>query len=104
MDFEFWVDTLDPQTILCKYPKIFESNYLTQNIRLEIGSLAAWTPAIEVEILPIISEVYPNIFKEKTNIRTVSAERTFWEKATILHHEANRPESSPMPHLSLIHI
>ena len=27
-DFEFWVDTLDPQTILCKYPKIFESNYL----------------------------------------------------------------------------
>lgn len=80
MDFEFWVDSLDPQTILCKYPKIFESNYLTQNIRLEIGSLAAWTPAIEVEILPIISEVYPNIFKEKTNIRTVSAERTFGKR------------------------
>ena len=98
MDFEFWVDTLDPQTILCKYPKIFESNYLTQNIRLEIGSLAAWTPAIDVKISPIISEVYPNVFKEKTNIRTVSAERTFWEKATILHHEANRPEASPMPH------
>ena len=74
------IDTLDPQTILCKYPKIFESNYLTQNIRLEIGSLAAWTPAIEVEILPIIGEAYPNVFKEKTNIRTVSAERTFWEK------------------------
>ncbi|HES9357102.1 TPA: nucleotidyl transferase AbiEii/AbiGii toxin family protein, partial [Streptococcus pyogenes] len=82
----------------CKYPKIFESNYLTQNIRLEIGSLAAWTPAIEVGILPIIGEAYPNVFKEKTCIRTVSAERTFWEKATILHHEANRPESSPMPH------
>ena len=98
MDFEFWVDSLDPQTILCKYPKIFESNYLTQNIRLEIGSLAAWTPAIGVKISPIISESYPNVFKEKTNIRTVSAERTFWEKATILHHEANRTESSPMPH------
>lgn len=98
MDFEFMIDSLDPQTILCKYPKIFESNYLTQNIRLEIGSLAAWTPAIDVEILPIIGEAYPNVFKEKTNIRTVSAERTFWEKATILHHEANRPESSPMPH------
>jgi len=25
------------------------------------------------------------------------AERTFWEKATILHHEANRPESSKLP-------
>lgn len=79
-DFEFSIDSIDSQTILCKYPKIFESNYLTQNIRLEIGSLAAWTPAIDVEVLPIISEVYPNIFKEKTNIRTVSAERTFLGK------------------------
>ena len=98
LGFEFSIDSIDPQTILCKYPKIFESNYLTQNIRLEIGSLAAWTPAIGVKISPIISEAYPNVFKEKTNIRTVSAERTFWEKATILHHEANRPEASPMPH------
>lgn len=28
---------------------------------------------------------------------TVAPERTFWEKATILHHEANRPEHSEMP-------
>ena len=98
LGFDFSIDSIDPQTILCKYPKIFESNYLAQNIRLEIGSLAALTPAIEVEILPIIGEAYPNVFRIKTNIRTVSAERTFWEKATILHHEANRPESSSMPH------
>lgn len=97
MDFEFSIDTINPQTILCKYPKIFESNYLTQTIRLEIGSLAAWTPAIDVEILPIIGEAYPKVFKEKTSIRTVSAERSFWEKATILHHEANRPLNSSMP-------
>ncbi len=98
LGFEFSIDRIDQQTILCKYPKIFESNYLAQNIRLEIGSLAALTPAIEVEILPIIGEAYPNVFRIKTNIRTVSAERTFWEKATILHHEANRPEYSSMPH------
>lgn len=75
--FEFSIDIIDRQTILCEYPKIFESNYLTQNIRLEIGSLAAWTPAINIEILPIIGDVYPNVFKEKTSIRTVSVERTF---------------------------
>ena len=28
---------------------------------------------------------------------TVLPERTFWEKATILHHEAHRPENSVMP-------
>ena len=62
LGFEFSIDRIDQQTILCKYPKIFESNYLAQNIRLEIGSLAALTPAIEVEILPIIGEAYPNVF------------------------------------------
>ena len=97
-DFEFAIDSRDPQTILFKYPKIYDSNYLSQTIRLEIGSLAAWTPATSVSIMPIIGEAYPKVFKEKTNIRTVSVERTFWEKATILHHEANRPESSKMPH------
>ena len=97
-DFEFEIDSLDPQTILFSYPKIFDSNYLSQTIRLEIGSLAAWTPATNISIIPIIGDAYANIFKEKTNLRTVSVERTFWEKATILHHEANRPESSKMPH------
>ena len=97
-DFEFEINSLDPQTILFSYPKIFDSNYLSQTIRLEIGSLAAWTPATNISIIPIIADAYANIFKEKTNIRTVSVERTFWEKATILHHEANRPESSKMPH------
>lgn len=97
-DFEFEIDSLDPQTILFSYPKIFDSNYLSRTIRLEIGSLAAWTPATNISIIPIIGDAYANIFKEKTNLRTVSVERTFWEKATILHHEANRPESSKMPH------
>lgn len=41
---------------------------------------------------------YPKIFsKPDTTILTASAERTFWEKATILHHEANRPENLSMP-------
>lgn len=96
--FEFEIDSLDPQTVLFSYPKIFDSNYLSQTIKLEIGSLAAWTPATNISIIPIIGDAYANIFKEKTNIRTVSVERTFWEKATILNHEANRPESSKMPH------
>ena len=41
---------------------------------------------------------YPRIFKQReTSILTVAPERTFWEKATILHHEANRPEHLEMP-------
>ena len=80
----------DPQTICFQYPKIFEDSNTMQTIRLEIGALAAWTPSV--------AEAYPKIFsKPDTTILTASAERTFWEKATILHHEANRPENLSMP-------
>ncbi len=44
---------------------------------------------------------YPNLFTNPSTLQvillTVSPERTFWEKATILHHEANRPEHLDMP-------
>ena len=67
-------------------------------IRLEIGALAAWTPAIIAEIKPYAAEQYPAIFEQaSTKILTAAPERTFWEKATILHHEANRPEHLAMP-------
>ena len=69
-----------------------------QVIRLEIGALAAWTPAKIARIEPYAAIYYPKVFAQKdTAILTVAPERTFWEKATILHHEANRPESSEMP-------
>ena len=67
-------------------------------IRLEIGALAAWTPAELVDIVPYAAEQYPQLFKQKeVSVLTVAPERTFWEKATILHHEANRPEHLSMP-------
>ena len=30
-------------------------------------------------------------------VKVIKAERTFWEKATILHHEAHRPEGNAQP-------
>lgn len=65
---------------------------------MEIGALAAWTPAKIAQIEPYAATYYPKVFEQKdTPILTVAPERTFWEKATILHHEANRPEHSEMP-------
>lgn len=95
--FRFFINREDPQSILFEYPKIFSSSYLTQTIKLEIGCLGTWSPAKRAEIKPIIAEAYPNVFQKKSKIRTVSPERTFWEKATILHHEVNRPKNSRMP-------
>lgn len=94
---DFYID-IGGQTICFNYPKIFDNKAILQVIRLEIGALAAWTPSKEKMIEPYIAEFYPNVFElPKTTVLTVSAERTFWEKVTILHQEANRPEKKIMP-------
>lgn len=97
-EHSFKPDEDDPQTLLFNYPKIFKSNKMQQSIRLEIGSLAAWTPSEKTTVTPYTAEEYPKLFKQpSTKVRTVKPERTFWEKATILHQNANRPKDKPVP-------
>lgn len=93
-----YIDDSDRQTICFAYPKIFNNEGILQIIRMEIGALAAWTPSKEKVISPYVTEIYPHVFEQpETTILTAAAERTFWEKVTILHHEANRPENLDMP-------
>lgn len=92
------MDEGEGQTVIFAYPNLFTSVGTLQVIRLEIGALAAWTPARPAEIVPYAAEYYPDVFRQKgTDILTAAPERTFWEKVTILHHEANRPEHLEMP-------
>jgi hypothetical protein len=80
------------------YPAAFSDVYLRPEVRLEIGPLAAWMPYDHYRIRPYAAEAFPQLFKQADcAVQAIRAERTFWEKATILHHEANRPESSPQP-------
>lgn len=89
--FAITIDDTDPQTVNFDYPKCFQTSYVLNTIRLEIGTLAAWTPACSCEIKPYAAEQYRHLFKQPvTCVLTVAAERTFWEKATILHKEAFR--------------
>lgn len=93
-----YIDDKDKQTVIFAYPNLFTNTATLQVIRLEIGALAAWTPATTAEIKPYAAEQYPAVFGQtSTRVLTAAPERTFWEKATILHHEANRPEHLPMP-------
>ena len=92
------IEDRDPQTVIFAYPRIFSNPSTLQVIRLEIGALAAWTPAKQAVITTYAAEYYPQVFEQPgTSVLTVTPERTFWEKATILHQEANRPERLDMP-------
>lgn len=93
-----YINTDDPQMVKISYPNSFSDASILQEIRLEIGALAAWTPVKNATITPYAAEQYKRLFEEPaTEVLTVLPERTFWEKVTILHREAFRPEARPFP-------
>jgi hypothetical protein len=92
------VDADDRHVLNVRYPAAFGDEYLRPEVRLEIGPLASWLPFGEFTIRPYAAEVFPGIFvRTECRVKAIKAERTFWEKATILHHEAHRPEGNPQP-------
>ncbi|RTL10398.1 MAG: nucleotidyl transferase AbiEii/AbiGii toxin family protein [Neisseriaceae bacterium] len=92
------LDHTSKLVIQVNYPAVFNDLYLRPQILLEIGPLAAWLPFGEYAITSFAAEVYPQLFTQATcQVKAIVAERTFWEKATILHHEANRPAGSKLP-------
>ena len=92
------VETGAPDVISIRYPTKFSDSYLRPEIRLEIGPLAQWIPHARYAVTSYVADAFPDLFEEPAcHVIAIKAERTFWEKATILHHEAHRPESSEIP-------
>lgn len=86
------------QNVLITYPKAFSLSAVQPQIRLEIGPMAAWIPNAPQSIRPYAAEKFPELFsKQETSVNTIAVERTFWEKATILHQEAHRGEEKGLP-------
>ena len=92
-------DPDDAQTLLFQYPSADpagSSDYVRPVVRFEFGARGVQLPAEDISIQSYVSEAYPDLLKNpKTTVRVLAVERTFWEKATILHmlHHAN-PEKA----------
>jgi len=98
IEIQMEMDSSEEQTVIFKYPRLQSNDSILNVIRLEFGPLAAPTPSEVIPISPYISHFYPNIFNQaSTNVLTVTPSRTFWEKVTILHHEAYRPKTRKLP-------
>lgn len=92
------IDEENPFNINIAYPATFKNNYLRNEILLEIGPLASWLPYDSFEINSYAAQKFPKLFTNPTcKVNTILAQRTFWEKATILHQEANRSEDKQLP-------
>lgn len=89
-------DADDPQAVNVSYPAAFSEDYLRPEVRLEIGPLASWVPSDRQIIQPYSARAFPGVFDEPDcQVVAISAERTFWEKATILHQQAHRTNAMP---------
>lgn len=87
-------DDPDLQTLLFDYPTAFADHpiYLPQSVKIEMGARSDTEPTETIEIQPYLKDAFPDLFPQaRFPVRVVSRERTFWEKAMLLHEETFRP-------------
>lgn len=88
----------DGQVILFEYPTHFAvdgARYVRPIVKIEFGARSDPWPAHSVTINPIIGTVFPALAINAINVHALAPERTFWEKAMLLHEERFRPEEKP---------
>lgn len=97
-------DVRGDQTLTFEYPRSLPSKaygvgaYVRPAILLEFGVRADKWPTDRRAIRPYAAEAFPETFPDAvTVVSALSVERTFWEKATILHAEYHRDPSKSQP-------
>jgi len=81
-------DDQDKQTILFAFPNTVTSNKENYNkpiIKIELGARSDHWPVETMPVAPYVSNISKEIPIKSTHVQVLGAERTFWEKATILH-------------------
>ena len=88
-------DDPDAQTLLFYFPNnlMKTAAYLRDDVKIEMGSRSDTEPSEVVVIHPYLADAFPEIMGDcNFTVKALSAERTFWEKAMLLHEERFRPE------------
>ncbi len=95
-------DPRDAQSLIFRYPSAFaeagDAPYISRSVKIEGGARADAWPTENRSIRPYVAEAFPSgVPDAQVPVRVLSIERTFWEKATILHAEAHRRKEKPTP-------
>lgn len=98
--FEFLKDpNTNSPVLLFHYPTSQSTgfDYIKRSVKLEFGSLTDQQPTGCHTIMPWIAEIFPKAFLDwHCEVIALEIERSFWEKATILHAEYHRPLDKPI--------
>jgi predicted nucleotidyltransferase component of viral defense system len=99
-----WLLEVDPempdgQCLLFHYPSVFSpeaAGYVRPVVKIELGARSDDWPNETRSIQPYVIEQFPALDPDATcSVRVLAAERTFWEKACLLHEETFRPADKP---------
>jgi hypothetical protein len=92
-------DAEDGQCLLFEYPAAFgeaEAGYVRPVVKIELGARSDDWPSGSRSFMPYLAEAVPELVPDaRVSFKTLAAERTFWEKAMLLHEETFRPVDKP---------
>jgi hypothetical protein len=96
------IDPNDPdeQTILFYYPESTpsKSGYIRPSVKIEFGARSEHWPVGQQKIQSYLKSALPDLIDEnEIEIKVLNIERTFREKATILHMYAHFPDGKSVP-------
>ena len=98
MEFQIDDDTHSP-VVLFHYPtnEATGFEYLRRSVKMEFGSLTDQKPAGKHSIRPWVAKEFPEVLADfRCDLVALELERSFWEKATILHAEYHRDAAKPI--------
>ncbi|WP_028875161.1 nucleotidyl transferase AbiEii/AbiGii toxin family protein [Tepidiphilus margaritifer] len=83
----------DAEKLWVFYPSAVEKAdaYVRPSILIEFGGRNSTWPQAPQTIVPDIAEYVPGLDLPRAQVAVLSAVRTFWEKATLIHVECHRP-------------
>lgn len=89
----------DGQCLIFHYPSVLPAHaagYVPPQVKIELGARSDDWPHEEKCIQPYVLEHFPAFDADGVfPVRVLAAERTFWEKACLLHEETFRPADKP---------
>jgi hypothetical protein len=92
-------DMPDGQCLLFHYPSVFPAGiagYVRPVVKIELGARSDDWPHETKTIQPYVTELFPSFASDSAFlVRVLAPERTFWEKACLLHEETFRPSDKP---------
>lgn len=90
----------DPEKLRVVYPSALDAGggYIAESVLLEFGGRNTTLPNNEHVVQPYLAQLKQGFVLPEATVAVLAAERTFWEKATLIHVECNRETAKPNMH------